>query len=198
MMDRLPQWHDMSTFLPEQCNWILDVGCGDGRTLALCPKVPFRAGIDLDPTAIDKARQVVPEAHFCIGSAEALPYPDETFDAIVSCVVLPYVNIPIVLRECSRVLRRDGVIMLSVHSWDFLNLLWRKRRPNLAGRVFRIYVTLNGLFFHFTGRLFSYPLKRCFMESFQTDKRVVKALAAAEFQDVVKLPRPVSSYIAIR
>lgn len=198
MRDQHPQWHDISTFLPDPCNSILDVGCGEGGTLALCPQVSFRVGIDCDQTAIDKARRMVHRAHFCVGSAAALPYPDETFDAIVSCVVLPYVNIPAVLRECSRVLRRGGVIMLSVHTWDLINLLWRQHRPNLAGRMFRIYVALNGLYFHFTGRLFSYPLKRGLMESFQTDKRMVKALGAAGFQGVVKLPRPVSSFVATR
>ncbi len=197
-MDRLPQWHDISTFLPARCNSILDVGCGDGRTLTLCPNIGFRAGIDYDPAAIRQARSTVPGGHFCVGSAEALPYPDGAFDAIVSCVALPYVDIPTAIRECSRVLRPGGVMMLSVHSWEFLNLLFRENKPNFTGRVFRVYVRLNGLFFHLTGRLFAYPFNRGVMESFQTDKRMVKVLAAAGFQEVVKLRRPISSFVATR
>jgi ubiquinone/menaquinone biosynthesis C-methylase UbiE len=198
MTDNLPQWHDIANLLPSKCTSILDIGCGDGRTLSLCPNVAYRAGTDCDPGAIDQARRNVAGADFRVGRAESLPFEDARFDAAVSCVTLPYVNIPVALRECARVLRSGAAFYLSIHSWDFINMRWARSKPNLAGRVFRCYVTLNGLSLHFTGKVFRYPLKPSLMESFQTRRGLTRALADAGFRDIQELPRRVPSFVATR
>lgn len=192
----LPQWHDLTALLPTTCRSIIDIGCGDGRTLALCPNIAVRVGIDCAPTEIERARKAVPEAEFYVANAEALPFRDESFDAAISCVALPYANIPRALSECARVLRKGGVFCLSVHSWEFINLLWRQSQPNIKGRVFRTYITLNGLSLHFFGKVFPYPLKPSLMESFQTDRGIMRALLAAGFRDICKLPSRVPSFTA--
>jgi ubiquinone/menaquinone biosynthesis C-methylase UbiE len=133
-----------------------------------------------------------------VAKAEELPFRDASFDAAVSCVALPYTNIPLALRECARVLRSGAVFYLSIHSWDFLNLCWRRSRPNLAGRIFRSYVALNGLTFHFTGRVFPYPLRPSLTESFQTERGIKCALATAGFRDIQVLSRRVPSLVARR
>jgi ubiquinone/menaquinone biosynthesis C-methylase UbiE len=198
MGDDLPQWYDIATLLPSECASILDIGCGDGRTLTLCPNIPYRVGIDCYSGAIDQARRNVPGADFRVATAESLPFEDGHFDAAVSCVALPYVNIPVALRECARVLRSGAPFYLSIHTWDFINMLWRHSRPNLAGRVFRVYVTLNGLSLHFVGKVFRYPLNSSLMESFQTRSGMTRALAAAGFRDIQELPRRVPSFVATR
>jgi ubiquinone/menaquinone biosynthesis C-methylase UbiE len=198
MTDTLPQWHDIAVLLPEGCSSILDIGCGDGGLLALCVDVPYRAGIDCDPLAIERARKALPDADLRVAKAEALPFPDASFDAAISSVALPYTNIPLALRECARVLRSGAIFILSIHSWDFIKKLWQRSEPNLAGRVFRAYITLNGLSFHFAGKVFPYPLKPSLMESFQSDRSMTSALAAAGFRDIRKLPRRVPSFSARR
>jgi ubiquinone/menaquinone biosynthesis C-methylase UbiE len=198
MGDDLPQWYDIANLLPPECASILDIGCGDGRTLSLCPNIPYRAGIDYSSEAIDQARRNVPGADFRVAMAESLPFEDAHFDAAISCVTLPLVNIPVALRECARVLKSGAPFYLSFHTWDFINLLWQDYRPNLAGRVYRVYVTINGLIFHFTGKVFRYPLKPTLTESFQTKSALTRALTAAGFRDIQELPRRVPSFVATR
>ena len=194
----LPQWHDLEVLLPTTCHSIIDIGCGDGRTLALCPNIATRVGVDCSPTEIERARKKVPGAKFYLSKAEELPFPDKTFDAAISCVALPYLNIPRAVTECARVLRKGGVFYLSVHSWEFINLVWRKSKSNIKGRVFHTYIALNGLSLHFFGKVFPYPLKTSLTESFQTDRGMMRTLVAAGFRDIRKLPRRVPSFIALR
>jgi len=194
----LPQWHDLEALLPTTCRSIIDIGCGDGRTLALCPNIATRVGVDCASTEIERARKTVPGAQFYVANAEVLPFADETFDAAISCVALPYVNIPRAVTECARVLRKGGVFYLSVHSWEFINLVWRKSKPNIKGRVFHAYIVLNGLSLHFFGKVFPYPLKPSLTESFQTDRGMMRTLVAAGFRDIRKLSRRVPSFIALR
>jgi ubiquinone/menaquinone biosynthesis C-methylase UbiE len=160
--------------------------------------VPYRAGVDSDARAIDRARIAVPGADFRLSRAEALPFSDASFDAAISCVALPYMDIPLVLRESARVLRTSGVLYISVHSWDFLRSLWCTQSPNLAGRVFRAYVTINGLSLHYFGKVFPYPLRPSLMESFQTERGLRRSLESAGFRQITKLSRRVPSYSAIR
>lgn len=198
MSSSLPQWFDLASLLPANCSSILDIGCGNGQTLSLCPQIPYRVGVDLDPNAISEASATVPGAHFRIARGEALPFPDASFDAVISSVALPYMNIPLALNECARVMRPGGVLYMSVHTWSFLRMLWATKRPNLAGRVYRAYVTLNGLSFHCCGKVFPYPLRPSLMESFQTEHGLRRALDVAGFHHVRELPRRVPAYSAIR
>jgi len=198
MPEDRPQWFDLKHLLPSGCSSILDIGCGRGQTLSLCPDIPLRVGIDNDPQAVSLAMARIPEAHFQVARAEALPFADRTFDVIVSCVSLPYMNIPVALRECARVIRPSGKLFLSIHTWEFTKLLWRNTRPNLAGSAFRAYVTANGLAFHFLGRVFPYPIKPTLMESFQTVTGLERALRRAGFADLSRLARRVPSFTAVR
>jgi demethylmenaquinone methyltransferase/2-methoxy-6-polyprenyl-1,4-benzoquinol methylase len=45
------------------------------------------------------------------GTAEVLPYRDETFDAVVSSYLAKYVNVQKVVDECWRVLRPGGIVL---------------------------------------------------------------------------------------
>jgi len=97
----------------------LDLGCGNGEYRHPIEKLGYRwAGIDFDhPDA-----PVHADAH-------ALPFPDDTFDVIVSLAVLEHVQFPdIVLREAHRVLKPGGRIIASVaylvpfHASSFFNM----------------------------------------------------------------------------
>ena len=66
---------------------LLDVGCGTGFLLDLLAKqqAAHYAGLDLSPEMIRMARQKdIPGAELTEGSADRLPFPDESFD-IVTC-----------------------------------------------------------------------------------------------------------------
>ena len=84
---------------------ILDLGAGAGETLALLRALGYEAdGIDLAPRAETVER----------GNLLHTPYPDGSFDAVLSqCAFSVSGDIPGALREASRLLRTDGLLLWS-------------------------------------------------------------------------------------
>jgi SAM-dependent methyltransferase len=82
---------------------LLDIGCGTK---------PFKCRNDLQWVGVDVAGN--PDADV-YGSALALPFPDGSFDCVLSTQVLEHLEDPsLALAECARVLRPSGFLILSV------------------------------------------------------------------------------------
>lgn len=95
---------------------VLDLGCGRGsKTDALRLLGVDPVGIDLDPDAIRQAREDFPKTRFQVGDVHALPFADNTFDALFSLSVLQYVDREAVLKECHRVLKPGGRAVFVEH-----------------------------------------------------------------------------------
>ncbi|MBI3244134.1 MAG: class I SAM-dependent methyltransferase [Chloroflexi bacterium] len=63
---------------------VLEVGCGDGRLLRhYADHAGWAVGVDPDPDEVALARADLPRAHFALARAEALPFPDSSFDVAV-------------------------------------------------------------------------------------------------------------------
>jgi SAM-dependent methyltransferase len=109
----------------------LDVGCGSGALLA---ELAARLGVDrvagVDPSGpfVEFARAVVPGADVRVARAEALPFEDGAFDAVLSQLVVNFLDDPDAgAAEMRRVARRavaacawdyaDGMTMLRAF-WD--------------------------------------------------------------------------------
>jgi SAM-dependent methyltransferase len=98
---------------------VLDVACG---TWVLSREVARRvgddvhaAGLDLLPGMLEVAGRFAPDIESRLGSAEALPYPDESFDAVVSQFGIMFFPDPVkALREMLRVLLPDGRFAIAV------------------------------------------------------------------------------------
>lgn len=90
---------------------ILDVGCGTGVA-----GEPFAAngfpvtGVDPSEAMLAAASQRLPNAAFVKGEAEALPFPNERFDVVISAQTIHWVDRVRALAEAFRVLRRGGLI----------------------------------------------------------------------------------------
>ena len=98
---------------------LLDIGCGPGyllRSLARrCPDAADLAGIDPAPSMIQIADRSVDDDRlsFSVGRAEHLPYPDAAFDLVVTTTSFDHWSDQQAgLRECSRVLRSGGDLVL--------------------------------------------------------------------------------------
>ena len=122
---------------------VLDVGCGSG---VLTEELADRIGADhvsgVDPSPLLAAcAERVPGAELKQGKAEALPWPDDSFDAAIAQLVIHFMDDPAAgVSEMARVTRSGGVVAAS--SWDFaggmemLRVYWETVREldhDLAG-----------------------------------------------------------------
>lgn len=103
---------------------VLDVACGTGvlaREAARRVDSSGRvAGIDISPAMLAVAARIAPGIEWQQGDANALPFADGSFDAVVSQFGLMFFpNRPRALREMMRVLVPDGRMAVAV--WDKLD-----------------------------------------------------------------------------
>ena len=97
---------------------LLDVGCGAGQIAIPAARAGIHAnGLDIAPNWIEQARARAAaeglNAHFEEGDAEDLPYPDASFDVVVSLVGAMFAPRPDrVAAELVRVCRPGGRIIM--------------------------------------------------------------------------------------
>lgn len=94
---------------------LLDAGCGSGEALALALARGAEAwGLDCSEDMLAEARRAAPRATIVRGDLEALPYPDDDFDAIVACNSVHFAADPLAaLREIARVARPGARIAIT-------------------------------------------------------------------------------------
>ncbi len=127
--------------------WVaLDVATGGGHTaIAIAPLVAGMVALDLTPEMLEAARGFAGERgaagiEFVLGDAEALPFPDESFD-LVTCRIAAH-HFPDIQKfadEVARVLRPGGRFVLqdqsvpeSAAAAAFVNTFERLRDPSHA------------------------------------------------------------------
>lgn len=92
---------------------ILDVGCGTGIASEPFAMNGFPVtGVDASEAMVAAAAQRLPHATFVHGEAEALPFPNERFDVVISAQTFHWVDRARALAEAFRVLRRGGMIAI--------------------------------------------------------------------------------------
>ena len=96
---------------------LLDVGCGTGFLIELLAEQRDAryCGLDLSDEMIRVAKgKAIPGAVFIAGSADRLPYPDESFDIVTCSQSFHHYPYPgKAMREAWRVLRPGGLYILS-------------------------------------------------------------------------------------
>ncbi len=110
---------------------VLDVGCGPGAlTAELDRRGAQVAGIDPSEPFVAACRTRVPAADVRVGTAEELPWPDDSFDATLSCLVVGFMRDPARgVAEMARTTRPGGTVALCF--WD----VSRHEMLDLAGRM---------------------------------------------------------------
>jgi ubiquinone/menaquinone biosynthesis C-methylase UbiE len=105
---------------------VLEVGCGPGHlSIRLARQHGLNiTGLDLDPAMIERARANADRSEdgdkrgpsFLVGDVAALPFPDESFDLVVSTMSMHHWADPTAgMAEIDRVLRPGASALI----WDF-------------------------------------------------------------------------------
>ena len=97
---------------------VIDVACGPGYLAGrAAERGALAVGVDIAEPMIRLARRRFPRAEFRQGDAQALPFPDRCFDAVVANLGLPHFGQPEqVVREFRRVLTPGGRVALT--AWN--------------------------------------------------------------------------------
>lgn len=103
---------------------VLEIGCGPGHlSILLAGRHGFDVtGLDLDPSMIERAhanadrrRDGAAPPTFMVGDVASLPFPDESFDLVVSTLSMHHWSDPAAgMAEIGRVLHPDGRSLV----WD--------------------------------------------------------------------------------
>jgi len=107
----------------------LDVGCGTGTLAARLAAAGLEVtGVDPSEGMLAVLREHAPQVHAVQGSGTALPFPDASFDAVISVATLHHIAEPAAVRatlaEMARVARPEGRLVV----WDHnpRNPYWRR------------------------------------------------------------------------
>jgi SAM-dependent methyltransferase len=115
-------------YAPEAVAWlaqrlpferVLDLGAGTGKlTRQLVPLAGSVVAVEPDPDMRAVLQRVVPGVEALDGSAEAMPLPDESVDAITAAQAAHWFRIDEAMQEMHRVLRPGGGAALLWNEWD--------------------------------------------------------------------------------
>lgn len=137
-------------WLPLGDRRVLDVGSGGGTELAwfreLGASESRLVGIDLLPERVEVARRTFPNLEFHAGNAEHLPFPDGSFDLVVTYTIFSSILDPgmaaNVASEIRRVMRPGGGLLWYDFRYDSPSN--RNVRRVTAARVRALFPDLKG------------------------------------------------------
>jgi SAM-dependent methyltransferase len=97
---------------------VLEIGLGYGSvTRRLNDKCGQLFSLDIAPKAVSFAKSTAPSANCVRGSARLLPFPNQSFDCVISIGCLHMTgNLEEGIRECMRVLKPGGQLILMVYN----------------------------------------------------------------------------------
>jgi ubiquinone/menaquinone biosynthesis C-methylase UbiE len=171
---------------------ILDIGCGIGQSfIALGCTDRICVGLDIDEDAIRYGMENYGDKiHFILSDAKHMPLPSNTFDLVYSRVSLPYMNIPKVIREIRRVLRKGGRVWMILHSREMAAKYLEEAM--ISGDIKRLirltYMLINGYVLKYFGIVFPFINGR--FDSWQDTSAMKSLLTRNDFEvDVYKVGR---------
>jgi SAM-dependent methyltransferase len=90
---------------------VLDLGAGTGKlTAVLAPVCAEVTAVEPDPQMLAELRRGIPGVRALRGSAEAIPLPDGSVDAVLCGQALHWFDMDLAVPEIARVLSGDGVL----------------------------------------------------------------------------------------
>jgi ubiquinone/menaquinone biosynthesis C-methylase UbiE len=149
--DRFARWYDLVEGIPDVLGVrklrrrllrpasgnVLEVAVGTGKNLRYYPRGCRIIAVDVSRQMLNVARQraakLSMDVSFSLADAAALPFPDKSFDTVVSSLTTcTFPNPVAALREMARVCRTDGRVLLLDHGRSDREWLgrWQDRRED--------------------------------------------------------------------
>ena len=149
------RWYDLVEGVPEVCGVsrlrrellrrasgrVLEVAVGTGKNLRYHPRGCQITAVDLSPSMLaiarQRARRLGLDVTLIEMNAEALDFPDQSFDTVVDTLALcTFTNPVTVLHEMARVCRSDGRLLLLEHGRSDRDWLgrWQDRQADRHAR----------------------------------------------------------------
>jgi SAM-dependent methyltransferase len=95
---------------------VLDLGCAAGAVSHFLSTLGCETvGVDAEPLAVDKARELFPDLQFQLANVARLPFDEASFDKAVAADLVEHLddeNFAAMLREVRRVLRPGGTLSI--------------------------------------------------------------------------------------
>ena len=113
---RKDEWRWLNEHLPEGKIRVLDIGCGNGALLyALSGRLESGSGVDESAGIVERAKiknAAKANLDFQKISGPVLPFPDATFDVVISLMSFRYLDWDPLLHEIKRVTRAGGKFLI--------------------------------------------------------------------------------------
>ncbi|MFN2453198.1 MAG: class I SAM-dependent methyltransferase [Pyrinomonadaceae bacterium] len=104
------------------CRIVLDIPCGEGAFT----KRLLDAGLDVHSADCQEIIRLPPRKFSIADMSERLPYDDAMFDAVVCIDGIEHIERPFdFIKECRRILRKGGVLIISTPNLLALRSRWR-------------------------------------------------------------------------
>jgi len=88
---------------------VVDLAAGTGKLTRVLVRLGYRvAAVEPLPEMREQLVAAVPQAQSLAGTAESIPLPDESMDAVLAAQAYHWFDHPVALREIARVLRPGG------------------------------------------------------------------------------------------
>lgn len=111
-------WLDLLILKLEKGSKILDLGCGNGRTVKYFVDKGFQViGIDLSDNMLKLAKKYVPKGEFYKKDFTKLNFKSNSFNAIISFFALNHIpkkQFKNIIKRCKRLLRPNGFLLLGM------------------------------------------------------------------------------------
>jgi ubiquinone/menaquinone biosynthesis C-methylase UbiE len=120
---------------------VLEVSCGHGGGASYLMRTLHPAsytGLDLNTVGIEfcRKRHNLPGLDFVQGNAESLPFPDQSFDAVINVeAAINYQNVPRFFAEVERVLRPGGQFLYADIRYADEIAAWEAELANIPMRL---------------------------------------------------------------
>ncbi len=130
---------------------LLDLGCGPGIILSEVPDDNEKFGIDLKPAFLETAKRLNPGGTFLERDInKLLPFPDLFFDVVIAAsIVEPGIAGPSFLPEASRILKENGLFLLTTPNREHSAFMNHPSKFTMAEAQ-------QVLQSHFSGKLYGY------------------------------------------